>query len=279
MKVIDEIISSRQNPLVKHIFSLHEKKGRERARSFIVEGEKLTFEAASSKLAVTHVIVREDKREQLLPRLLCTFDSEEYNETKLVTLSRDAFEKISSEKSPEGVISVVKYLDFFKELDIIYNVENYFPYNENIICLCSVRDPSNLGAIIRSAVAFGIRHIVLSSDCVDAYNPKALRASMGGLFKVNLTYVRDLGAFIQNAKASGRCVYAAELRDYAKGLDEVAFTEKDVIVIGNEGHGISEEISRLCTASVYIPISEATESLNASVAASIFMWELKKIRK
>lgn len=279
MKIVEEIISSRQNPLVKLACSLHDKKGRERYESFIVEGEKLTFEAARSGLLVTHVLVREDKKDALLPRLLHAFENEKYEQSKIIILSHDAFEKISSEKSPEGVISVIKYLDFFKELDIIYNVENYFAYNENILCLASVRDPANLGAIIRSAVAFGIDHIVLSSDCVDAYNSKAMRASMGGLFKVKLTYVRDLAAFVLGMRELGRAVYAAELRDYAKGLDEVSFNTRDIIMIGNEGHGIPEEISRICTASIYIPINEATESLNASVAASIFMWELKKSRK
>ena len=236
----------------------------------------MTYEAASCKLPVSHVFVCESKKEQILPRVLGAFSDKMYEQTKLIVLSHEAFEKISTEKSPQGVISVIKYLDFFSELDIIYNVENYFSYNERVIALNSVRDPSNLGAIIRSAVAFGVTHIVLSADSVDPYNPKTVRAAMGAMFKIKITSVSDFAAFVKGAAEAGRNVYAAELREGALPLDEVSFSSRDIVIIGNEGHGIDESISALCKASVYIPISAMTESLNASVAASILMWELSK---
>ena len=157
-------------------------------------------------------------------------------------------------------------------------LEKYFSYNDKIIALNSVRDPSNLGAIIRSAVAFGVSHIVLSSDCVDPYNPKTVRAAMGALFKIKITIVSDFASFIRDSILAGRNVYAAELREGAFPLDEIAFSSQDIVIIGNEGHGIDESISSLCTASVYIPISGMIESLNASVAASILMWELSKAK-
>ncbi len=276
MDIIQETISSRQNPTVKYAASLADKKGRERERAFLAEGEKLTYEAASSRLPVTHIFVCENKKEQLLPRITEAFSDAMYENTKLLILSKEAFEKISTEKSPQGVISVIKYLDIFCKLDIIYNVEKYFSFNERIVALNSVRDPSNLGAIIRSAVAFGVSHIVLSSDSVDPYNPKTVRAAMGALFKIKITFVTDFASFIKDSILSGRNVYAAELRDTALPLDEVSFKSRDIVIIGNEGHGIDASISSLCTASVYIPISTMTESLNASVAASILMWELSK---
>ena len=276
MNFIEELITSRQNPTVKFASSLADKKGREKARAFLAEGEKLTYEAAMAKLPVTHIFISENKREQILPRIKAAFSDKIYDETKLLVLSDEAFGKISTEKSPQGVISVIKYLDFFSELDIIYNVEKYFSYNEKVIALNSVRDPSNLGAIIRSAVAFGFSHIVLSSDCTDPYNPKTVRAAMGAMFKIKITFVTDFSSFVKDLIRSGRNVYAAELREGASALDEVALTSRDVIIIGNEGHGIDPSVSALCTASVYIPISSMTESLNASVAASVLMWELSK---
>ena len=99
---------------------------------------------------------------------------------------------------------------------------------------------------------------------------------MGSLFRVKVTTVKDVASFVKAAQANSRRVFAAELTDNAKSLSEVSLSASDIVMIGNEGHGISREISSLCDGSVYIPISKKTESLNASVAATIFMWEQSK---
>ena len=276
MKINREIITSRANPTVKWMASLSEKKGRERYSSFLAEGEKLTLETAASGVPVSHIAVMESKFSYLLPRLEKAFSSELYRDTELLVLSDAAFEKISTERAPQGVISVVKHLDFFKRMDIIYMEEISSWSGEHILTLCSVRDPGNLGAVIRSAVAFGVDRIVLTEDCVDVYNPKTVRSAMGSLFKVKINVVSDLSEFIKAFKALGRRVFAAELRDGAISLGDSDLTPADTVIIGNEGHGIPADISSLCTGSVYIPISLKTESLNASVAASIFMWEQSK---
>ena len=277
MKIQEEIIRSRQNPTVKWASTLTDKKGREASGAFIAEGLKLTLEAAASELPVTHVFVMESKKEQLLGRVQEAFRASQYADTLCLTLSDDAFLKISTEKAPQGVISVIKYLDFFRELDIIYNVGFHFDYNQKLLALSSVRDPSNLGSVIRSAVAFGVEHILLSADCADPYNPKTVRSAMGALFRVQITRVSDLAEAVSSLKRDGRRVFAAELRDGARSISEVSLLPTDVVVIGNEGHGIDEAVSAACTHSVYIPISRATESLNAAVAAAIFMWEISKV--
>jgi TrmH family RNA methyltransferase len=143
--------------------------------------------------------------------------------------------------------------------------------------LCSVRDPGNLGSVIRSAVAFGVGSVILSSDCADLYNPKTVRGAMGSLFRVRCTVVDDLRSTVEQIKASGRRVFAAELSEGAISVSDVGVLQDDVFIIGNEGHGIPREISEACSGSVYIPISSKTESLNASVAAAVFMWEQSKI--
>ena len=99
---------------------------------------------------------------------------------------------------------------------------------------------------------------------------------MGSLYRTKVTIVKDFESFINAAKHSGRRVFAAELSDNAKSLHEVGLTTKDIVVIGNEGHGIPKDISSITSGSVFIPISKKTESLNASVAAAIFMWEQNK---
>ncbi len=271
-----EVITSRNNPFVKWAASLIDKKGRAQNEAFIFEGEKLTFEALEYGLPVTHIILSERALEKN-QELVFAYLSSSYNgKCELKVLSESVFEKISTEKAPQGVISIVKYLDFFRKVDIIYKEDFFLKPDEKAVFLCSVRDPGNLGSVIRSAVAFGIEHIVLSSDCADYYNPKTIRAAMGSLFKVKITSVADIKSFVFAAKSVGRRVLAAELRSGAVSLSDVCLSSEDIIMIGNEGHGIPEEISDICSASVYIPISANTESLNASCAATLFMWEQSK---
>ena len=276
MRICKEIITSRNNPTVKWVASLSEKKGRATAQSFIAEGEKLVFEAIEAGLPVTHVFVSEGKWDDVSRRFEILADRKNLENTEICILSEGAFDKISTEKAPQGVISVIKYLDFFRNMDIIYKEEFFLNAQERTLFLHSVRDPGNLGAVIRSAVAFGTEHIVMSSDSVDVYNPKVIRSAMGSLFKVKITIVSDVASFISSAQACGRRVLAAELTDSARSLSDISLACSDIVMIGNEGHGIPEEISKICDMSVYIPISGKTESLNASVAAAIFMWEQAK---
>ena len=271
----NDVITSRNNPTVKWAASLKEKKGRAESGSFMIEGEKLTYEAFEKKLPITHVLVREDKA-PLICEKLRLLESESSAKTTVLTLSAEAFDKISTENAPQGVISILKRLDFFCQKDIIYKEEFSFDALGKTVMLCSVRDPGNLGAVIRSSVAFGVEHIVLSSDCADVYNPKTVRGAMGSLFRVGITVVGNAEEAVKAMRDSGRRVFAAELSENARSVKETDLLPSDVFVIGNEGHGIPADVSRAATGSVYIPISENTESLNASVAAAIFMWEQSK---
>ena len=271
-----EIITSRNNQLVKWVASLADKKNRKESGYFMAEGVKLTREAFEAGLPVDYCIVSEAKRDAAIELLNPFINNEKYEKCRFVTVSEGVFEKISTEKAPQGVISVIKHLDFFRELDIIYKEEFFLEPEEKAIFLFSLRDPSNLGAVIRSSVAFGTDHIVMSSDCADIYNPKTVRSAMGSLFRVKVTTVKDVPSFIKAAKECSRRVFAAELTDNARSLSDIGLLGSDIVMIGNEGHGIDADVSAICDGSVYIPISKKTESLNASVAAAIFMWEQSK---
>lgn len=273
MKILDEIITSRNNPKVKWAASLASRKGRDEEKSFLAEGEKLTIEALSSGLPVTNIFITESKKRNLLNKLEEYISLDLYKNTEIITLSDSAFEKISTEKAPQGIISVIKYLDFFRDIGIIYKDEFFLPSDERIIILSSVRDPGNIGSVIRSAVAFGVDHVFITADSADIYNPKTVRSAMGSLFRVKITVVDDVVSLIEALKNLGRRVFAAELTDNARSLGEVGLIKTDAVIIGNEGHGIAAEVSSACCGSVYIPISKKTESLNASVAAAVFMWE------
>jgi TrmH family RNA methyltransferase len=273
MKLFNEKITSRNNPQVKWAASLSTKKGRSVARAFIAEGAKLTFDALDADAPVTHIFLSEDSAKKYIDELRIKGNKSIYDKTEVIILSASAFEKISTEKSPQGIISVIKYLDFFREIDIIYKEEFFLKENERAIILSSLRDPNNLGAVIRSATAFGVDNIILSADSADVYNPKTVRSAMGSLFRVKITVVSDMCSCVKAIAESGRRVFAAELREGAKSVRDINLTNRDIVIIGNEGHGISTEISSVASGSVYIPISKRTESLNASVAAAVFMWE------
>ncbi len=277
MNIIRDIITSRNNTLVKWTTSLESKKGREKERTFIAEGEKLTIEALEAHLPVSHIFIDERRHDELFEKIAPFLFDEYFENTKVVTLSEGAFEKISTEMSPQGIICAIKYLDFFNNIDIIYKDEFFLEENERTIILSSVRDPGNLGSVIRSAVAFGVEHIIVTADSADIYNPKTVRSAMGSLFRVKITKVSSLDSCIKIMQELGRRVFAAELSDKALPISDIMLTSQDSVIIGNEGHGIDKTLSSICDGSVYIPISRKTESLNASVAAAIFMWEQNKM--
>ena len=276
MIIREEVISSRNNPLVKWASALSDKKGRAQSRHFLAEGEKLVFEAIEAALPLSYIFVREDKLASVKKRLESFCPDKLGDNIELCVLSDSAFEKISTEKAPQGVCCAIKYLDFFCNMDIIYKEEFFIKPDERALFLYSVRDPGNLGSVIRSAVAFGVDHIILSADSADVYNPKTVRSAMGSLFRTRITTVNDVASFINAARENSRRVLAAELTDTALSLSDASLVSTDIVMIGNEGHGISPEISAMCDRSVYIPISHKTESLNASVAAAIFMWGQSK---
>ena len=276
MRKIEPIITSRKNQVVVDTASLFDKKYRDRAGLFLVEGEKLVLEAAARGLPVVRIFVAEGKVNGILPRLQQAYAGEKYNDTEIFVLSDECFLKISSEKSPQGVIAVLKYLDIFKSSTIIYDEDILFLRDRRTVMLYGVQDPGNLGAVIRSAVAFGTECLILSEGCADVYNAKTIRAAMGSLFSLRIFVVSDFASAVRKMQSLDRRVLAAELRDGAYSLSDVSLSNRDCVLIGNEGHGIPAEISALCDASVFLPISDGAESLNAAVAASIFLWEQGK---
>lgn len=266
-------LTSRQNPTIKWLSSLSEKKYRDESQSFLLEGKKLCEEGMRAGLAISHIVVREDNHEwQSLALQYC----QTHEDTQFIVTNDSCFSKISQEKSPEGVIIVAKYLDNFKYYYIINNNTLSDASFSGIVLLDAVRDPGNLGAILRTAAAFGVSHVILSADCADLFHPRTLRAAMGAFLHLQIWQVGSLSQAISALREQGRAVYAARLSDDAMPLSSVSLTPADAVVIGNEGHGISEAAIKECTKSVYIPVGQAVESLNASVAASILIWEQMK---
>ncbi len=275
MKILNEVITSRQNKTLTWAASLSEKKYRDEHGVFTADGYKLFEEAVRSGGDITHVFIMESVAAQFMPSVNKLLAEDRFSDTLVLIVKDGCFEKITKEKSPQGIVTIVKYLDKIKNNIKIYKVDDYIDNNEKIIILSSLRDPSNIGAILRSAVAFGFHTIVMSRDCADVYQAKTVRAAMGALFRVQILIFDDLIEVVKALRAKGHRVFAAELRDGAVSVNDVRLTDHDAVVIGNEGHGIPTELSSVCDGSVYLPISSETESLNAAIAASIFIWEMR----
>ncbi|MBQ1195385.1 MAG: RNA methyltransferase [Clostridia bacterium] len=267
-----EIITSRQNPTVRELAALLDKKERRKSRLFRIDGHKLFREAVNCGAKIDLVAICSDKAERYLPEVQSAG-------IKAVLLSPDVFSKITDEKAPDGIIAVVKYLDKIHKTLELSEISALASSDKRIMAFESLRDPGNLGTVIRSASAFGVDTLLLSSDCADIYNPKTLRGAMGAIFSREIIFCEDLPEALSRFSCEGRRVLAAILDTEAVAVDKAAITGRDIILIGNEGHGLSRSAVEASDVSVILPINtgRGVESLNAATAASVFMWEQKRV--
>ena len=269
MRYNEIVITSRHNPVITETSALLKKRERDLSGRFLIDGAKLTYEYIRGVGAPVHLFVVESEKEKYHEALVAL--EEETGLSLCATLvSESAFMKLTEQKAPDGIIAVgeshrLSYdrVAFGGSLDCS---------GERVIALSSLRDTGNVGTVIRTALAFGFDRVLLSSDCADVLSPKTLRATMGAVFSVKIGVCEDLSEVLCSLKNAGRRVYSAELREHSVPLDSIELSEYDIFVVGNEGHGIDVSVSAVCSASVYIPISEHSESLNAAVAASVLMW-------
>ena len=276
-----EIITSRQNRRVVELMKLDDRRAREKTRTFRFDGVKLLCEAIRRGVELEAVFLRVGTADRVDARMEELYGCALSEVGCPVFGVEDSlFEKISQENAPDGVITVAKYIDKSHNFIIIYKEDEMDARKDSpILLLESVRDPLNVGAIIRSAAALGVGRLIMSADCADLYHPKTLRAAMGPLFSMPITRVEDLAGTVKALRQSGRRIYAAALDDTAiclgsPELDAEREGHPVGAVIGNEGHGLTEAVIAACDRSVYIPMKADTESLNAGVAAALIMWEL-----
>ena len=267
-----EIITSSQNKYVSLARALSDRKQRQKSSLFRFDGIKLMCEAAVKGLKIDFLLISTSAYDAVSKKAseLYAVDLETLG-CRIVVVEDILFEKISEESSPEGVITVAEFSGaIHKETpaDLI-EIEK----QEKVLVLESVRDPGNVGAILRTAAAFSVDRVIIGRDCADIYNSKTVRASMGSLFSMRIDRVDSVSEAVMRLRALGRRVFAAALDDRATRLGETKFIEGDCVVIGNEGHGLSEATLSACDATVYIPMAKGIESLNAAVAASVLMWE------
>ncbi len=283
-----QTITSRQNPLIVETAKLKDKKYRRKTGLFLIEGKKLFSEALSSGIRPERVFVTERA-------MACYGTLLNDADYPVFCVSDSVYEKISEENAPEGVLICAKHLDNLIFYNTIYKRGSQFPTiieKENVseadteedrhrpgeaILLCeALRDPGNLGTVIRTAAALGFDRLVLSADSADPYHPRTVRGAMGALFRQRTDITDNMPAYIASLQEAGYRVYAAALHTEAQVLGSFPVRKNTVFVVGNEGHGLSAETLAACDGTVIIPMCEGAESLNASVAASLLMWERSK---
>lgn len=266
-----EIITSRQNPRVKNLCGLAEKKKRRQSKTFRFDGVKLLREALLCGLHPREVFLRYPVSEEIEELVAWGIKEGLLTEETVVYVSDSVFEKLSEERAPEGVITVA---DFLSDLHRTER-EDLPKQGEKILILESVRDAGNLGTIMRSCAALGIDRLILSSDCAELYNPKTVRSAMGALFRLPTQEIcsERLPEWIVSLRESGRRVYATALGRDALLVGSFSMECGDCFVIGNEGHGLSENVIAACDGCALIPMRDGNESLNAAAAASICIWE------
>lgn len=259
-----ETITSRENPQIKAFCKLSgSKKQRDISGSFTLESVKLVLEAFENGVSIEKVFLTESAEKKYEEKLFELLNSG----IPVIRVSEEVGRKLSEADTPQGVFAVCKKLDKSFAADTIENKGVY-------AALCGLQDPGNIGTILRTAEALGVRGVLMSEDCCDIYNPKVLRASMGTVFRLPIRVCGDFCGALRELSAAGVPTYAAVLDENAESLTDIAFDGVGVAVIGNEGNGLSEAVAACCDRRVTIRMKGNAESLNAAMAAGIILWKL-----
>lgn len=254
-----QVISSKDNEQIKYIKKLKDKKFRDETKEYLVEGIKLVKEAIEENVTIKMIVVCEDCDNESTIEQSLLYEIAKYN---CIYVTKKLFQSITDVVNPQGILAVVEKGD---------NNDN-IQYNEDIIvALDGIQDPGNLGTILRTADSANLKQIILTTDCADPYNPKVVRSTMGAIFRMNIITTDNLQKTLQTVKKHKFEVMATSL-EATKSIYNIEYRKK-VIVIGNESKGVSKEIQDMADIKVKIPMLGKTESLNASVACGIMIYE------
>ena len=255
-----EKITSKNNDLIKYAKKLFtSRKARENDRKFVLEGARLSFDVLNSPCNVDTFLITESAAQKYQAQ----FEKTVKIARSAYFISEEAAKKLGETENTQGVFCICEIPG---EISLIENGKKY-------IALDSLQDPANLGAIIRTAEALGIDGAICH-NCCDIYNPKALRASMGSILRLSIILSRDLVDDIEKAKENGFAVFATVPSKEAEDITKIDFPDSSICIIGNEGNGISDAVKASATQLVTINMLGRAESLNASMAGAITMWEM-----
>ena len=254
-----QVITSKDNEMVKYIRKLKEKKYREIDKVYVVEGEKLIKEAITENAKIKHIVISEQTLETR------NIDKDFLNVLEQYScncVSDKVFATLTDVVTPQGMLAVIERKDGEQSINF---------QEEMIIVLDGIQDPGNLGTILRTVDSAGLTQIIVSKTTADAYNPKVVRSTMGAIFRVNVIISEELTQTLETLKKQGYEVIITSLQTQESIYD--MGNNKKVIVIGNEANGVSKEVLEIADRKVKIPMLGKTESLNAAVATGIMIYE------
>ena len=261
------MITSASNTKVKRLIHLmKKKKARDDEKVYLVEGIRMFREVPANDLL--EVFVTEsfyEKERRLIDQVIDGTDAH------MEILSDSIYDRVSDTKSPQGVLCVVRQKQYPME-------EVTDAKSPHILVLEHLQDPGNMGTIFRTAEAAGVTGIIMDKDCVDLYNPKTIRSTMGAVYRMPFCYTDDLNAAVKKLKEQGIFTYAAHLTD-SVDYDEPDYCRPCAFLIGNEGNGLKKETADLADTYVKIPMEGQVESLNAAIAATVLMFEVSRQRR
>lgn len=259
------VITSKDNETVKMLKKLKDKKYRDQENCYIIEGIKLVQEALQEKAKIRLVVICDDCSAQE-----ADFSSElkyEIARLECVYVSEKIFSSISNVVNPQGILAVVEKNNEQSEVD----------FNDDLfLILDDIQDPGNMGTILRTADSLNFKQIIISKGSSDVYNPKVVRSTMGAIFRIKIVESDDLVKLMKEFKKHKIKVVTTSLQT-DKSMYDISY-DKTAIVIGNEANGVRDEIQNLADERVKIPMPGKTESLNASVATAVVLYEAMRDR-
>ena len=255
------MIVSTSNAQVKNIINLIKKSGERKSRGlFVIEGIRMFVEIPKERIVKVYASesFAYDNKE-----LLCNYDYE--------MVSDAVYKQMSDTKNPQGILAIVKMLE--------YNMDDLLPKDRTplLVVLENIQDPGNLGTIIRTAEGAGATGIIMSSDTVDIYNPKVIRSTMGSLFRMPFICTGDIVSTVRKLRNKGISMYAAHLNGKNYYYDE-DLRKSAGIMIGNEGNGLTDTLSKEADIMIKIPMDGNLESLNAAVSTAVILYEAHRQR-
>lgn len=254
-----QTITSKDNELIKHIRKLKDKKYRDESNEYVVEGVKLVEEAVKENAKIKQIIVCEDTtRTYEIPTHIML----EIAKYECISISDKIFNIITQVTNPQGIMAIIEKNAQDAQIDYSQDI---------IVVLDDVQDPGNLGTILRTVDSIGLNQIIVSKGTADAFNSKVVRSTMGAIFRIKIIEVENLAQAIKEMRKHHFKLMVTSLQT-KNSIYDIDFNKK-IIVIGNEANGVSKEIQDMADEKAKIPMLGRTESLNASVAAGVVMYE------
>lgn len=256
-----DYIQSKDNKTIKHIISLQQRKYRQKFGEYTVEGIRAVTDIGKKDF-LRSILIRESKRSELEPLV-----QTDLNVSSVYVVQDPIFDKIEHSVNGQGILGIAK--------KCVNDLHSLIVEDGLYVALDGVQDPGNLGTIIRTAVAAGAKGIFLLKGTVDPYNEKCVRSTMSALCNIPIFEDVTLSEFYDFIKDNTIKTYVTSLEN-AKPYHTISYPKRTMIILGNEGNGVSREIIEMCDQAITIPMYGDIESLNVSIAAALCMYKVRE---